>query len=184
MPAARLTVLSGPSGVGKGTVVAALRRIVPHVWVSVSCTTRAPRPGEADGVQYYFVDHDRFAELVEAGELLEHAEFAGNCYGTPRVAVLEHLAAGVPTLLEIDLEGARQVRASMPESLFVFLAPPSLDVLVQRLSGRGTESADALVARLERAEVEMAAEQEFDEVIVNNDVEQAARDLAALIAES
>jgi guanylate kinase len=183
MSAARLTVLSGPSGVGKGTVVAALRRIVPHVWVSVSCTTRAPRPGEVEGVQYYFVDRERFAEMVAAGELLEHAEFAGNRYGTPRQAVLDHLAAGVPTLLEIELEGARQVRRSMPEARFVFLAPPSVDVLVQRLSGRGTESADALVARLERAQVELAAEEEFDEVVVNNDVEQAARELAALIAE-
>ncbi|MDT4914408.1 MAG: guanylate kinase [Pseudonocardiales bacterium] len=180
---ARLTVLSGPSGVGKGTVVAALRTMVPHVWVSVSCTTRAPRPGETHGVEYYFVDRDRFREMVEAGDLLEHAKFADNCYGTPRAPVLEHLAAGVPTLLEIELEGARQVRQSMPEARFVFLAPPSLDVLVQRLSGRGTESADAVVARLERAQIELAAEQEFDEVIVNNDVEDAARELAALIAE-
>jgi guanylate kinase len=180
---ARLTVLSGPSGVGKGTVVAALRGLLPRVWVSISCTTRPPRPGETDGVQYYFVDRARFAELVAAGELLEHAEFAGNLYGTPRAPVLEHLAAGVPTLLEIDLAGARQVRQAMPEARFVFLAPPSLDVLVQRLAGRGTESADALVERLRRAEVEMAAEREFDEVVVNNDVEQAARELAALIAE-
>jgi guanylate kinase len=179
----RLTVLSGPSGVGKGTVVAALRQIFPHIWVSVSCTTRAPRPGEVEGVQYYFVDRERFARMVEADELLEHAEFAGNCYGTPRQAVLDHLAGDVPTLLEIELEGARQVRRSMPDARFVFLAPPSLDVLVQRLAGRGTESADAVVARLERAHVELAAEQEFDEVIVNNDVERAARELAALIVE-
>jgi guanylate kinase len=183
MPA-RLTVLSGPSGVGKGTVVRALRALAPRVWVSVSCTTRAPRPGETDGVEYYFVSREQFAELVDAGELLEHAEFAGNCYGTPRRAVLEHLADGVPTLLEIELEGARQVRRSMPDARFVFLAPPSVDALMQRLYGRGTESADALVQRLERAQVELAAEEEFDEVIVNNDVEQAARDLASLIAES
>jgi guanylate kinase len=185
MPApARLTVLSGPSGVGKGTAVAALRQLVPHVWVSVSCTTRRPRPGETEGLQYYFVDRDRFDEMVERDELLEHAEFAGNCYGTPRQPVLDHLAAGVPTLLEIELEGARQVRRSMPDARFVFLVPPSLDVLVQRLSGRGTESADAVVARLERAQVELAAEQEFDEVVVNNDVDEAARELAALITEA
>jgi guanylate kinase len=185
MPApARLTVLSGPSGVGKGTAVAALRQLVPHVWVSVSCTTRRPRPGETEGLQYYFVDRARFDEMVERDELLEHAEFAGNCYGTPRQPVLDHLAAGVPTLLEIELEGARQVRRSMPDARFVFLVPPSLDVLVQRLSGRGTESADAVVARLERAQVELAAEQEFDEVVVNNDVDEAARELAALITEA
>jgi guanylate kinase len=164
-------------------VVAALRRLAPDVWISVSYTTRRRRAGELDGVQYHFVDHDRFRELVASGELLEHAEFAGNCYGTPRAPVLEHLAGGVPTLLEIDLEGARQVRDAMPEARFVFLAPPSLDVLVQRLAGRGTESADALTARLEHAERELAAEDEFDEVIVNNDVDEAARKLAALIAE-
>jgi guanylate kinase len=179
----RLTVLSGPSGVGKRTVITALRRDAPHVWVSVSCTTRPPRHDEQEGVDYYFVDRDRFAEMVAAGELLEHAEFAGNCYGTPRQAVLDHLAAGVPTILEIELEGARQVRRAMPEARFVFLAPPSLDELIRRLHARGTESADALTARLERAHVEIAAEEEFDEVIVNRDVDQAARQLADLIAE-
>ena len=178
-----LTVLSGPSGVGKSSVVAALRRLAPDVWISVSYTTRPRRAGEVDGLQYYFVDHDRFQELVAAGELLEHAEFACNSYGTPRTPVLEHLADDVATLLEIDLEGARQVRDAMPDARYVFLAPPSLDVLIERLKGRGTESADALAARLEHAERELAAEDEFDEVIVNNDVEEAARKLAALIGE-
>jgi guanylate kinase len=180
---ARLTVLSGPSGVGKRTVITALRRMFPDIWVSVSCTTRPPRPGETEGVDYYFVDRDRFAKMVEAGDLLEHAEFAGNLYGTPRQPMLDHVAAGVPTLLEIELEGARQVRRTMPGARLVFLAPPSLDVLMQRLVGRGTETADALAARLAQAEVELAAEEEFDEVIVNNDVEQAARELVGLIAE-
>jgi guanylate kinase len=180
---ARLTVLSGPSGVGKRTVIAALRRSYPDIWVSVSCTTRPPRPGERQGVDYYFVGRDEFLKMVDAGELLEHAEFAGNLYGTPRQAVLDHLAAGVPTILEIELAGARQVRASMPDARFVFLAPPSLDVLIQRLRDRGTETADAISARLDHAHAELAAENEFDEVVVNNDVEQAARELAALIAE-
>jgi guanylate kinase len=180
---ARLTVLSGPSGVGKRTVITALRRSHPHIWVSVSCTTRSPRHGETEGVDYYFVDRDEFAKMVEAGELLEHAEFAGNLYGTPRQPVLDHLAANVPTILEIELAGARQVRRSMPQARFVFLAPPSLDVLIQRLVDRGTETADAIAARLQHAQAELAAEDEFDETIVNNDVEKAARQLAALIAE-
>ena len=180
---ARLTVLSGPSGVGKRTVITALRRSFPDVWVSVSATTRAPRPGETEGIDYHFVDRDEFTKLVENGELLEHAEFAGNLYGTPRRPVLEHLAAGIPTILEIELAGARQVRRSMPEARFVFLAPPSLDVLIQRLRDRGTETADAISARLAHAQAELAAEHEFDEVIVNNDVEQAAQQLGALIAE-
>jgi guanylate kinase len=179
----RLTVLSGPSGVGKRTVITALRRAHPEIWVSVSCTTRAPRPGEVEGVDYYFVDRERFAKMVEAGELLEHAEFAGNRYGTPRQAVLDHIADGIPTILEIELAGARQVRRSMPEARFVFLAPPSIEALVQRLQGRGTESANAIAARLEHARAELAAEDEFDEVVVNNDVEQAAHQLAALIVE-
>lgn len=181
MPAARLTVLSGPSGVGKGTVVKELRRLVPHVWVSVSCTTRAPRPGERDGVEYHFLDRPAFARMVADGELLEHAEFAGNCYGTPRAPLIEHLAAGTPSLLEIELDGARQVRASMPDAHFVFLAPPSVPELVHRLYGRRTESADELAARLARAEVEMAAASEFDAVVVNDDVTAAAKQVAALI---
>lgn len=180
---ARLTVLSGPSGVGKRTVITALRRDYPHLWVSVSCTTRAPRPGEREGVDYYFLDRDAFEKMIDAGDLLEHAEFAGNLYGTPRQPVLDHLAAGIPTILEIELAGARQVRRAMPGARFVFLAPPSLDVLIQRLHNRGTESAAAIAARLAHAHAELAAENEFDETIVNDDVDQAAGELAALIAE-
>ena len=181
MSSARLTVLSGPSGVGKGTVVAALRRIVPHVWVSVSCTTRHPRPGETEGIEYHFVDRAEFDKMVDAGELLEHAEFAGNCYGTPRAPVLEHLAAGIPTVLEIELQGARQVRATMPDARFVFLAPPSARDLVERLERRGTETDEQLAARLQRAEIELAAASEFDHVVVNDEIEHAAREVAALI---
>jgi guanylate kinase len=180
MPA-QLTVLSGPSGVGKSTVVQRLRTLVPHVWVSVSCTTRAPRPGEIPGVAYHFIDRDEFSRMVEAGEFLEHAEFAGNCYGTPRAPVLERLATDVPTLLEIDLQGARQVRQAMPDARLVFLAPPSVEELVNRLHGRRTENEADLSARLARAELEMAAAREFDDVVVNTDVDKAAAEIAALL---
>jgi len=176
-----LTVLSGPSGVGKGTVVARVRELYPHVWVSVSCTTRAPRPGERDGVHYRFLRREQFVALVEAGELLEYAEFAGNLYGTPRVPVAERLARGEPTLLEIDLQGARQVRAAMPEAQLVFLAPPSWEELERRLCRRRTELAPAITARLEQARVELEAAEEFDVVIINDDVARAAAELVRLI---
>jgi guanylate kinase len=177
----RLTVLTGPSGVGKGTVVRAVRSLYPHIWVSVSCTTRHPRPGERNGVEYWFVDRDRFAELVAAGDLLEHAEFAGNLYGTPRAPVEQRLAAGEPTLLEIDRQGARQVRAAMPDARLVFLAPPSWAELERRLSGRATESDEHVAARLEQARVELAAADEFDVTIVNDDVARAAGELVRLV---
>ena len=177
----RLTVLSGPSGVGKSTVVAHMRKMRPEVWLSVSATTRHPRPGEKNGVQYHFVDNDEFDKLVANGELLEWAEFAGNRYGTPRAAVLEKLERGEPVLLEIDLQGARQVRESMPEAQLVFLAPPSWDELVRRLTGRGTEPQDVIERRLEAAKVELAAEREFDTTLVNTSVEQVAAELLALL---
>lgn len=177
-----LTVLSGPSGVGKGTVVAAVRRRHPDVWVSVSATTRHPRPGEIDGVTYEFVDRARFREMVESGAFLEHAEYAGNLYGTPLRAVADRLAAGGSALLEIDLQGARQVRQAMPHARLVFLAPPSWDELVRRLVGRGTEPAVVRRRRLATAREEVAAENEFDHVVVNDDVDRAADELVALMA--
>jgi guanylate kinase len=174
-------VLSGPSGVGKSTVVAHLRAMHPEIWLSVSATTRRPRPGEVDGVHYFFTDADGFDKLIANGELLEWARFAGNRYGTPRQPVLDRLAAGIPTLLEIDLQGARQVRAAMPEAFQVFLAPPSWEELVRRLTGRGTESSEVIERRLAAARVELAAEAEFDLTLVNTSVEQVARELLTLM---
>jgi guanylate kinase len=178
----RLTVLSGPSGVGKGSVVQVLRTRHPDVWLSVSVTTRAPRPGERDGVEYFFVDQAEFDRMVAAGELLEHDAHLGASYGTPRRAVEEQLALGTPVLLEIDLQGARQVRARMPDAQLVFLAPPSFDELARRLVGRGTEDDAAVRDRLDRARTELAAEDEFDVVVVNDDLEAAADRLVALMS--
>ncbi|MFB6716038.1 MULTISPECIES: guanylate kinase [unclassified Streptomyces] len=180
----RLTVLSGPSGVGKSTVVAHMRKAHPEVWLSVSATTRKPRPGERNGVHYFFVDNDEFDKLIANGELLEWAEFAGNRYGTPRRAVLDRLEAGEPVLLEIDLQGARLVRQSMSDARLVFLAPPSWEELVRRLTGRGTESAEVIERRLAAARIELAAESEFDTTLVNTSVEDVARELLALMLDS
>ncbi|GAA2941861.1 MULTISPECIES: guanylate kinase [Streptomycetaceae] len=180
----RLTVLSGPSGVGKSTVVAHMRKVHPEVWLSVSATTRRPRPGERNGVHYFFVDNEEFDKLIANGELLEWAEFAGNRYGTPRRAVLDRLEAGEPVLLEIDLQGARLVRESMPEAQLVFLAPPSWDELVRRLTGRGTEAPDVIERRLTAAKVELAAEAEFDTTLVNTSVEDVARELLTLMLQA
>lgn len=182
---ARLLVLSGPSGVGKSSVVDRIRSGFPEVHMSVSVTTRAPRPGEVDGVHYLFIGRDAFDRMIADGELLEWAEFAGNLYGTPAAPVAQSLAEGRPVLVEIDLQGARQVRARAAElgvdDLLVFLAPPSWDVLVQRLEGRGTEDPDVIAARLETARVELAAEGEFDRTVVNDDIAQAAEEIVALL---
>jgi guanylate kinase len=178
---ALLTVLSGPSGVGKTTLAAQVRQAHPEVWLSVSATTRRPRPAEVEGVHYFFYDRPAFDAAVKAGEFLEHAEYAGNCYGTPRGPVIERLAAGQPVLLEIELQGARQIRAAMPEAQLVFLAPPSWEELVRRLTGRGTEDPEVIERRLETAQVEMAAEQEFDVTVVNTSVEAAAAELVTLV---
>lgn len=182
--ALRLTVLSGPSGVGKSTVVAELRSSHPEIWVSVSATTRPPRPNEVHGRHYYFVDDAEFDRLVLDGALLEWAQFAGNRYGTPRQPVYERLAQGVPVLLEIDLQGARQVRASVPDARLVFLKPPSWDELVRRLVGRGTESTEGQARRLGTARQEMSAEPEFDVTLINTEVGRVCRDLVALMRTS
>jgi guanylate kinase len=178
---ARLVVLSGPSGVGKSSVIADVRERFPQIWLSVSVTTRPPRPGEAHGEHYHFADDAEFDRLVDEGLLLEHATFAGFRYGTPRAAVEEHLAAGTPVLLEIELQGARQVRAAMPDALLVFLAPPSWEELVRRLTSRGTEDPEVVRRRLDAARIELAAEDEFDEVILNSSVREASDRLVALM---
>ena len=175
-------VLAGPTAVGKGTVSAAIRARYPQIWLSVSATTRAPRPGEIDGVHYSFVSEPEFSSLIENGQMLEWAVVHGrNKYGTPRGPVEAKVAEGRPVLLEIDLAGARQVRESMPEARFVFLAPPDWDTLVDRLVGRGTEDAEERERRLATAKIELAAESEFDVTIVNDTVDRAADELARLL---
>ncbi|MFD2795396.1 guanylate kinase [Promicromonospora vindobonensis] len=183
---ARLTVLAGPTAVGKGTVSADVRDRYPQVWLSVSATTRSPRPGEVDGVHYLFVSPEEFDRMVAAGEMLEWAVVHGrNRYGTPRRPVEQKLAAGVPVLLEIDLQGARQVRSAVTtsglEARFVFLAPPSFDELVRRLVGRGTEDSEERERRLATARVELAAEEEFDVTIVNDNVHRATDELVSVM---
>jgi guanylate kinase len=181
-PVARLTVLAGPTAVGKGTLAAAIRRTHPEVWISVSATTRRPRPGEIHGVHYWFVSDEEFDRMVADDALLEWAVVHGtHRYGTPRAAVQDKLTEGRPALLEIDLQGARQVRQTMPDALFVFLAPPSWEELVRRLLGRGTESAQEQERRLETAREELAAEKEFDVTVVNTEVGVAAEELVALM---
>jgi len=175
-------VLAGPTAVGKGTVAAEVRRHHPEDWLSVSATTRDPRPGEENGVHYWFVSDDDFDAMVERGDLLEWATVHGtHRYGTPRGPVELALASGHPAMLEIDLQGARQVRQTMPEALFVFLKPPSWEELVRRLIGRGTESDEEQSRRLTTAREELAAEAEFDVTIVNHEVHAAAEELVALM---
>jgi guanylate kinase len=178
----RLTVLAGPTAVGKGTIAAYVRTHFPGVWFSVSMTTRRPRPGEVDGVHYHFVDDHEFDRLVEAGEFLEYAVVHGAAkYGTPRGPVERVIREGRDALLEIDLQGARQVRDTWPDALFVFLAPPSWEELVRRLIGRGTEDPEVIERRLEAARTELAAEEEFEATLVNTSVEDVSAELLALM---
>lgn len=175
-------MLAGPTAVGKGSVSADIRAHHPEVWISVSATTRAPRPGEQHGVHYWFVSDAEFDRMVADGDLLEWAVVHTTArYGTPRGPVEEALAAGRPALLEIDLQGARQVHAAMPDALMVFLAPPSWEELVRRLVGRGTEDEEERERRLATARRELAAEAEFDVTVVNHEIHAAAEELVALM---
>jgi guanylate kinase len=176
-PSGRLTVISGPSGVGKGTLVALLLERHPEIWLSVSATTRAPRAGEVDGRHYLFLSRDGFERQVAEGGFLEWAEFSGNLYGTPRAPVERRLRQGTPVLLEIELEGARQVRRSFPAAFQVLIKPPSLAELERRIRGRGTDPEAAIGRRLARARVELQAEEEFDAVIVNGELMDALEEL-------
>jgi guanylate kinase len=175
-------VLAGPTAVGKGTMVRRLIEKYDDAWVSVSATTREPRPGEREGVDYYFVSEARFDQMIADDELLEWATVHGeHRYGTPREAVQRHLAAGIPCVLEIDLAGARQVRETMPNALFVFVEPPSWDALVRRLELRGTEDDDERARRLSTARIELAAAEEFEHVVVNDDLDTAVDAVHALL---
>ncbi|HWH98293.1 MAG TPA: guanylate kinase, partial [Pseudolysinimonas sp.] len=178
----RLVVLAGPTAVGKGTVSRHIHENYPDVLLSVSATTRPPRPGEINGEHYYFVGDAEFDAMIQRGEFLEHATVHNaSRYGTPRPPIDRALADGKSVLLEIDLQGARAVKAAMPEALLVFLLPPSWDELVRRLVGRGTESAEEQQRRLDTAKVELAAQDEFDVKVVNHDVGQAAREVVELL---
>lgn len=174
---AHLVVLAGPSGVGKSSVIAQALKQAPETWLSVSATTRAPRPGEVDGVNYFYVTDKKFDEMIAQNQLLEWANFAGNRYGTPRKPVEEKLALGTPVLLEIELQGAMQIRESMPDALLIFLEPPTWADLEARLAGRGTESQTQVQSRLDAALKELESKGFFDYVIVNDEVNRAAAEL-------
>jgi guanylate kinase len=178
---AKVFVITGPSGVGKGTLIRRLRERVPGLALSTSATTRPPRAGEEDGRDYHFLSRDEFARRADANEFLEHAAYSGNRYGTLRSEVRKRLDAGHSVVLEIEVQGASQVRAAMRESVQVFIVPPDPAVLRKRLESRGTDSAEAIDARLKVAEVELAAQGDFDHLVINADLERAAADLEGIV---
>ncbi len=180
-PLGRLIVLTGPSGVGKGTLMRSLLERYPELYYSVSVTTRSPRTGEIDGKNYYFISRNKFEQLVAQGEFLEWAEFAGNYYGTPREGVLKQISDGKMVVLEIELEGARQIRSSFPSALSIFILPPSFEELEQRIRNRGQDSSEAIARRLQCAQEEIKAAEEFDIQIVNDDFETAVNAIAAAL---
>ena len=177
----RLFVITGPSGVGKGTLIARLLEQVPELELSVSATTREPRESERDGVHYHFIDDGEFERRIAAGEFIEHAGYASHRYGTPRAEVDPRLAEGRSVVLEIELQGARQIRETVPDAVQVFIAPPSPEDLRRRLEGRGTDSPEQITNRLAVAAQELAARDEFGHVIENDDVDRASRELAELV---
>jgi guanylate kinase len=181
---ARLFVITGPSGVGKGTLIRSLVARLPQLDVSVSATTRPPRPGEADGVDYHFLSDAEFDRRLAAGQFVEHASYSGHRYGTLRSELEARLAAGTPVVLEIEIQGARQIRSAMPEAVQVFIAPPSAEALKARLVGRGTNSPRDMEARLRTAREEMEAAEEFAHVVVNDRLERAVDELVTIVQEA
>ncbi len=179
---ARVFVITGPSGVGKGTLIRGLMEQLPDLQLSVSATTRAPRPGEREGVDYHFLSREEFERKVSAGEFVEHAGYAGRSYGTLRSELQERVRAGAPVVLEIEVQGARQVRASVPDAVQVFIAPPSLEVLRTRLIGRGTDDPEEVERRLRVAAEELEAQPEFAHVVINDRLEDALMQLTAIVA--
>jgi guanylate kinase len=178
---ARVFVITGPSGVGKGTLIRTLRERIPELALSVSATTREPRPGEEDGKDYWFLSDADFQRHVDAGDFVEHATYSGRRYGTLRSELERHLHEGRPVVLEIEVQGARQVRVAMPEAVQVFIAPPSVDALRARLVGRGTDDPEQVEARLRVAEEELAAQGEFAHVVCNDRLEDAVDELARIV---
>ena len=176
-----LLVLSGSSGVGKGTIIAQVLEKRPELYLSVSCTTRAPRPGEVDGVNYYFISREAFQTRIERGEFLEYAEYVGNYYGTSMTVIREKLEKGVDVLLEIEVQGAAKVRERMPEAVSVFIVPPSFEELAQRLRGRGTDSEEKIQKRLETARREAKEIKNYDYIVVNDTVDHAAQEVLAIL---
>ncbi len=181
LPPGRLIVLTGPSGVGKGTLMRSLLQRYPELYYSVSATTRSPRAGEINGKNYYFINRSKFEQLVAQGEFLEWAEFAGNYYGTPREAVLNQVKSGKLVMLEIELEGARQIRRSFPSAQSIFILPPSFDELEKRIRGRAQDAEEAIARRLRCAQTEIQAADEFDIQIVNDDLETALSTIEAAV---
>ncbi|MGX6448366.1 guanylate kinase [Patulibacter sp. S7RM1-6] len=180
---ARVFVITGPSGVGKGTLIRRLRETIPELRISVSATTRPPRAGEEHGRDYWFLDDGEFDRRVREGDFVEHAEYAGRKYGTLREELERHLGEGAPVVLEIEVQGARQVRETMPEAVQVFVVPPSFDALRARLEARGTDGADTIARRLEVSRTELESQHEFDHRLVNDDLDATARELEALVRE-
>lgn len=182
MGAGRLFVISGPSGVGKGTIVERLLERRENLWKSISATTRAPRVGDVDGIDYFFVERPDFERAAAGGGFLEWAEYSGNLYGTPVASVRQHLDAGDDVILEIEVQGALQVKKAFPQSILVFVEPPSMDELERRLRGRGSEDEDAIRTRMRTAEVEMSRKMEYDKHFVNDDIEATVEEMLGFMA--